>query len=301
MANRIDSITLTMAEISDLTKPLSLTQGGTGATTAANARKNIEAARGGSTISGGYATIISVEPGIYSISGGNFSDGNNGDFGSLFSSGVYGSSLNGHIFIRNDGTALLFRGGSDATVRKVYTDVNTTRDSNGFLKVASPVVQVFSDGSYETNDESEGVTVTRQAVGVYLLEGCMGLNADAAWGGIDGGFEIPLDRNKQPRIWLDYEVSQDGSVLVKTYHRTHPSAPEFARNEREGIADGDPVDIPADSFISVRVEMPEDSIYNKKMEDAAQKLAEEEADRIRAEQERQESEVDPKEQPDVQQ
>ena len=143
--------------------------------------------------------------------------------------------------------------------------------------------------------------MTRQAVGVYLLEGCMGLNADAAWGGIDGGFEIPLDRNKQPRIWLDYEVSQDGSVLVKTYHRTHPSAPKFARNEREGIADGDPVDIPADSFISVRVEMPEDSIYNKKMEEAAQKLAEEEADRIRAEQERQEAEVDPKEQPDVQQ
>nr|WP_233628982.1 hypothetical protein [Leclercia adecarboxylata] len=301
MANRKDSITLTMAEISDLTKPLSLTQGGTGATTAANARKNIEAARGGVTVSGGYATIISVEPGIYSISGGNFSDGNNGDFGSLFSSGVYGSSLNGQIFIRNDGTALLFRGGSDATVRKVYTDVNTTRDSNGFLKVASPVVQVFSDGSYETNDESEGVTVTRQAVGVYLLEGCVGLNADAAWGGIDGGFEIPLDRNKQPRIWLDYEVSQDGSVLVKTYHRTHPSAPKFARNECEGIADGDPVDIPADSFISVRIEMPEDSIYNKKMEEAAQKLAEEEADRIRAEQERQKTEVDPKEQPDVQQ
>jgi hypothetical protein len=47
--------------------------------------------------------------------------------------------------------------------------------------------------------------------------------------------------------------------------------------------------------------MPEDSIYNKKMEEAAQKLAEEEADRIRAEQERQEAEVDPKEQPDVQQ
>lgn len=38
MALRNDSITLTMAEISDLTKPLSLTQGGTGATTAPAAR-----------------------------------------------------------------------------------------------------------------------------------------------------------------------------------------------------------------------------------------------------------------------
>ena len=273
MALRNDNITLTMADISDLTKPLNLTQGGTGATTAVNARKNIEAARGGVTVSGGYATIITVEPGIYSISGGNFSDGNNGDFGSLFSSGVYGSGLNGQIFIRNDGTALLFRGGSDTAVRKVYTDVNTTRDSNGFLKVSSPVVQIFSDGSFETNDESEGVTVTRQAEGVYLLEGCMGLNSDAAWGGTDGGFEIPLDRNKQPRIWLDYEVNQDGSVLVKTYHRTNPDAPEFARNEREGFVEGDPIDIPADQFVSVRVEMPMDSIWNRRQLEAAAAMA----------------------------
>jgi hypothetical protein len=61
-------------------------------------------------------------------------------------------------------------------------------------------------------------------------------------GSIDGGFEIPTDRNKQPLI-EDYEVNADGSVLVKTYHREHPSAPAFARNERDGLADGEPVDI----------------------------------------------------------
>lgn len=104
-----------------------------------------------------------------------------------------------------------------------------------------------------------------------------GLNADAAWGGIDGGFEIPLDKNKQARIWLDYEVNPDGSVLVKTYHRTHPDAPEFARNLigvrnddgtfTETTKNGYPIDIPADSFVSVRVEMPEDSIWNQKKEE----------------------------------
>lgn len=188
-----------------------------------------------------------------------------------------------------------------SATRTLLDSGNTTVDANGFVKRASPIISIYKDGSFKTNEESEGCVVSRVSEGQYLISGCIGLNADAAWGGIDGGFEIPLDRNKQPRIWLDYEVSQDGSVLVKTYHRTHPSAPKFARNEREGIGDGDPVDIPADSFISVRVEMPEDSIYNKKMEEAAQKLAEEEADRIRAEQERQEAEVDPKEQPDVQQ
>ena len=92
----------------------------------------------------------------------------------------------------------------------------------------------------------------------------MGLNSDAAWGGIDGGFEIPTDRNKQPLIWLDFEVNADGSVLVKTYHRTHSSAPAFARNERDGINDGEPIDIPSDQFVSVRVEMPANSIWNQK-------------------------------------
>lgn len=141
---------------------------------------------------------------------------------------------------------------------------NTTVDANGFLKRASPVVKIFKDGDYETNDESAGVTVTRLDVGQYLIEGCEALNSDAAWGGIDGGFEIPTDRNKQPLIWLDYEVNADGSVLVKTYHRTHLSAPAFARNECAGLADGDPIDIPADQFICVRVEMPASSIWNQK-------------------------------------
>ena len=160
-------------------------------------------------------------------------------------------------------------GGAAATgwnhSRILYDDKNTVVDSNGFIKQASPVVKIFTDGKYETNDESEGVTVTRLDVGQYLIEGCKALNSDAAWGGIDGGFEIPTDRNKQPLIWLDYEVSADGSVLVKTYHRTHPDAPAFARNELEGVGDGDPVDIPRDQFVSVRVEMPADSLYNQKI------------------------------------
>ncbi|EBE1135769.1 phage tail protein [Salmonella enterica] len=171
------------------------------------------------------------------------------------------------------------------TVRLLWDNSNTVVDGNGFIKQASPVVRIFSDGGYETNDESEGVVVTRIQTGEYLIEGCTGLNADAAWGGIDGGFEIPVDRNKLARIWIDYEVNADGSVLVRTYHRVHPSAPPFAQNRigntdisgmfTETVADGEPVDIPADSFVSVRVEMPENSIWNKKQE--ATRIAMEEA------------------------
>lgn len=150
----------------------------------------------------------------------------------------------------------------------IYTTRNTTKASDGTLKAASPIVKIFSDGRSETNAESEGCTVTRIATGEYLIDGCTGLNADAGWGGFDGGFDIPTDRNKQPLIWLDYKVMADGSVLVRTYHRTHPDAPAFARNERDGYSDGDPIDIPSDQFVSVRVEMPPSSIFNLKMREA---------------------------------
>lgn len=147
---------------------------------------------------------------------------------------------------------------------RVYDTGNTTRASDGTLKAASPVVKLFANGSFETNGESEGCTVTRMKAGEYLIEGCMGMNSDAAWGGIDGGFDIPKDRNGQALIWLDYEVNADGSVLVKTFHREYPSAPIFARNSREGFVDGEPADIPADQFVSVRVEMPQNSIWNQR-------------------------------------
>ena len=158
-----------------------------------------------------------------------------------------------------------------------YSTSNTTVDSNGFIKKASPIININPDGTFTTNDESEGATVTRVAQGEYLIEGVLGFNSDAGWGGVDGGIEIPLDVNKQPLIWVDSKVMEDGSILVRTYHRTHPNAPEFANNKIDGYKDGDPIDIPDGRFISVRVQMPEQSIYNVRMREMeeAQKVEEE--------------------------
>lgn len=154
---------------------------------------------------------------------------------------------------------------------------NTTIDPQGFIKKASPIIDINPDGTFTTNDESEGATVTRVAQGEYLIEGVLGFNSDAGWGGVDGGIEIPLDVNKQPLIWVDSKVMEDGSILVRTYHRTHPNAPKFARNDIDGYKDGDPIDIPDGRFISVRVQMPEQSIYNVRMREMeeAQKAEEE--------------------------
>ncbi len=152
-----------------------------------------------------------------------------------------------------------------AGVFSMYHSGNTTIDSNGFYKKASPIIDINPDGTFTTNDESEGATATRVAQGEYLIEGVLGFNSDAGWGGVDGGIEIPLDVNKQPLIWVDSEVMEDGSILVRTYHRTHPNAPKFARNDIDDYKDGDPIDIPDGRFISVRVQMPEQSIYNVRM------------------------------------
>ncbi len=273
-----------ITELKGLSTALSIDQGGTGAKTKEAARTNL--GLGSSATRDAYSTSGSM------LAVGDFgvgSDGMNrihqdarvgaGFYRSLMSLGGIADNVslievpydantmyqliiptilatNPKLYLRTLCSTATYNG----QIVEFYSTGNTTKASDGTLKVASPVVKIFSDGSFHLNDESAGCTVTRINTGAYLIEGCMGLNADAAWGGIDGGFDIPTDRNKQPLIWLDYEVNADGSVLVKTYHRTHPEAPAFARNELQGINDGDPVDIPRDQFVSVRVEMPADSL-----------------------------------------
>ncbi|HDR2348511.1 TPA: phage tail protein, partial [Enterobacter kobei] len=295
-----------ITSLSGLTTALSISQGGTGAKNAADARTNLglgsSATRniidsptsltadavlvpgyrgiGLPTLGGGGGDTVSIYQnfngsGFYTIDGSRVTSQNIPNWwhpsasGNVWGGGVYISRTSVQVIeflASRDGKAGI-RVRRDSTVDPVqaefYTTLNTTKASDGTLKAASPIVKIFHGGRYETNAESEGVTVTRLEVGRYLIEGCLGLKSDTAWGGIDGGFDIPTDRNKQPLIWLDYEVNADGSVLVKTYHRTHPEAPAFARNELQGINEGDPVDIPSDQFVSVRVQMPQNSIWNQ--------------------------------------
>ena len=134
---------------------------------------------------------------------------------------------------------------------------NTTVDGNGFIKQSSPIVKIFSDGLYETNDQAKGAKVVRISEGVYKISGILGFSSDAIWGGADGGFELPINGNKLPLIWLDYEVESDGSIIIKTYHRTHPDAPSFAQNNKEGYKEADPIDIPKGRWVDLRVHMPD--------------------------------------------
>lgn len=162
---------------------------------------------------------------------------------------------------------------SDALAKWVLPAGMVT-DSNGYLKAASPVIRLKGDGSVEFNEEAEGVTAERISTGMYRVHGVMGFNADPLWGGINGGVTVPVDINNQPLIWVDFSVENNGGILLRTYHRTHPDAPEFARNLiglendegtfTESVKDGEPADIPDGRWVDLRIQMPEDSLWNQK-------------------------------------
>lgn len=278
-----------ITSITGLTTPLSLKQGGMGSDNAAGARVNLEASSIWNSFS---SNIINKNIQNYPPRTGYWQAVNNqwtpAQYGGVLCFNNSGNEKNDFVegqvsrwmFISDDNKIYL-RMTYTASGKTVDTpwiaqwgQANTTIDANGALKPASPIVKIFGNGSAELNDESEGVTVKRESTGVYLISGVVGLNADPLWGGIDGGVVIPTDINNQPLVWADFCVEPDGDIVLKTYHRTHPGAPEFARNLignknddgsfTETVKDGEPVDIPAGRWVDVRVQMPEDSLWNQK-------------------------------------
>ncbi|WP_339389450.1 hypothetical protein [Moellerella wisconsensis] len=215
------------------------------------------------------------------------------------------------ISAAHNGTSVTVTGGNPGNVyeHKLYTNRNTTKDSNGNLKAASPIVKVFAD-YIELNEESEGVELKCLHTGIYQLKHVLGLNSDASWGGINGGITIPSGINQLPLIYVDYDVlvageqhpfngepvpqEEHGDIVIYTSYRKHfdlpqnvqrarlKTYPEFTKlvgDERVELENGAPVDIPAGHWIDVRVNMPSNSIYNQKQAEA-EAYAKEEAERV---------------------
>ncbi|WP_368886991.1 hypothetical protein [Morganella morganii] len=214
--------------------------------------------------------------------------------GSRWGAGVMMKYDNQHYFMTFiDGRGNLWAGHHNIAAgnfkrKKVYSENNTAVDANGFIKKASPVIQIHPDGSYDTNDESEGAVVSRTDTGQYHITGVLGYNSDGAWG-VNGGISVPKDNNGLELVYVADRVLEDGSIIIETCHRQHAHLPERFQNwrlkeitpegERIFYQDGEPCDLPESTRLDVRVEMPQGSVWNIKQRELAEQMEREQAER----------------------
>nr|WP_242452283.1 phage tail protein [Morganella morganii] len=168
------------------------------------------------------------------------------------------------------------------------TSKNTIVDGGGFLKVSSPIIQIHSDGSFDTNDESAGAEARRTDTGQYHITGILGYNSDGAWG-VNGGISVPKDNNGLELVYVDDRIQEDGSLIIETCHRQHAHLPDRFQNwrlkeitpegERIFYQDGEPCDLPESTRLDVRVEMPQGSVWNVKQRELAGQMEREQAER----------------------
>lgn len=122
---------------------------------------------------------------------------------------------------------------------ELWHDRNTTVDSNGFIKRASPIVELAADGFKKTYHlEIKGVRFERLGVGHYVLHGVPLLSRDGWY------IETPKDRNNNIYFTLDYEEDAQSKTLeIRTYE------PDFSTGR---ATNGEPVDILEGRFVSLR-------------------------------------------------
>lgn len=140
------------------------------------------------------------------------------------------------------------REGIAPPVATFLSTINTTTDSNGVIKAASPVSQLFAD-KIKLNSEAEQQSITFEKLGVgdYLIKGSTGL-AQEGW-----YIEQPKDANGNVYHAVVYEQLENGDISVKTFEQKLEGTKIVADLDR-------PVDIKEGRFISIRLnELPQDT------------------------------------------
>lgn len=134
---------------------------------------------------------------------------------------------------------------------KIYTSANTTTDSNGFIKAASPVARLFAD-RVELNDEAEQQDISFEKLGIgdYLIKGSSGF-AQEGW-----YVETPKDANGNVLFSVIYTTLENGDISVKTYKK------KLDLETVSIVADlENPVDITENRWIDLRLqELPQPEI-----------------------------------------
>ncbi|MDS0909107.1 hypothetical protein OSC03_19035 [Morganella morganii] len=191
----------------------------------------------------------------------------------------YSNNISHHLIIPNygGGSYLAIRRNNGGAIEDVVALTSNMYivDGSGYYKKSSPIVQIYPDGHYETNNESEGAEVSRTGTGQYHITGILGYNSDGAWG-VNGGISVPKDNNGLELVYVDDRVQEDGSIIIETCHRQHALSPE---GESIFYQDGEPCDLPESTRLDVRVEMPQGSVWNVKQRELAEQMEREQAER----------------------
>ncbi|MEC5517881.1 phage tail protein [Enterobacter hormaechei] len=168
---------------------------------------------------------------------------------------------------------------------RVFDTRNTTKASDGTLKAASPVARIVQSkelnqrtdiaeegfswcGCGTANEEAEGVQISRLDVGVYVLTGSSGLASE--------GWQLlpPMDPGGMGELGVvEAEQTESGGLTIRLFKRKY-----MLSDDGEIVkTKGEPMDVPVSSWIDVRLDMPEDSIWNKRQKESSEAALQEPA------------------------
>ncbi|VAC34669.1 phage tail protein [Enterobacter hormaechei] len=307
-----------ITSLSGLTTALSISQGGTGSTTASGARTNLGLGSS-STYDVGISSGKVMQVGAFGLGGNSdISTGVNqlhlGNPSSNITRFSYVPSSVGIGFLPSQWRAgfeikstgatgfQLWASSYGTTPRaairiadssgngytdfaEFYTTVNTTKASDGTLKAASPVARIVKSreeteradvaedgftwcGCGAANIEAEGIALSRLDIGVYVLSGSEGLASE--------GWQLlpPMDPGGMGELGVvEAEKTDNGELTIRLFKRKY-----MLGDEGEIVkTKGEPIDVPANSWIDVRLDMPENSVWNQRQKEAMAKETQEPA------------------------
>ena len=156
---------------------------------------------------------------------------------------IYWDVLNDTMFQRR------YRGASGGwqAWRSFWDSGNSTVDANGFIKQASPIVRLSSDGITEPVTPV-GARFSRRAAGHYVLSDVAPL-AVSGW-----QIEVPQDHNGNRLVFVSTQYNVEDRVLdIRTS--------KVVWDRDTGMwAGGAPVDIPVGRWVDIRLSEPESAI-----------------------------------------